>query len=222
MGSFWTPKALWTTKIDLYNKWEYDILFSLASKHLPCMASNFEPQLESNSNFPSSMRLSSWQELSFLHSLRKFLARNLQKETKLSCLHQRSKVAQTNEILQHKIHAYNRNLHMYKMSMSYCTKKSIHFLTSHLHSDFCYSNSSSCESSFFTSIMESLVQPSPIFLSSCCMCLRWLVGFKVQQWETSCTFFWKMCKTYAPSLKVVFASSATCMPSSSSISKHHG
>lgn len=155
------------------------------------MASDFEPQLESNSHFPSSMRLSSCQELSFLHSLRKFLTRNLEKEIEHRCLDQWSKVAQKNERLQYKIHAYNRNFHMYKMSTSYCAKKSIHFLPSHFHGDFCCCNSSSCETSVFTSIMESLVPPSPIFLSSCYMCLGWLVGCKVQQWETTCLLFWK-------------------------------
>ena len=75
--------------------------------------------------------------------------------------------------------------------ISYCVKKSIHFFRSHLHGDFCCCNTSSCESSIFTSIMESIVPLVPIFLSSCCMCFGRPVGCKVQQWETSCPFFWK-------------------------------
>ena len=85
----------------------------------------------------------------------------------------------TNKILQHRIHAYIRNLHMYKRSTSYCVKKSIHFSPSHFHGNFCYWNFSSCETSHSTSIMESVVPPLPIFLSSCCMCVGRRVGCKV-------------------------------------------
>ena len=88
------------------------------------------------------------------------------------------------------IHAYQTEIFMY-MSMTYCIKKLIHFLPSHLHGVFFCNCNSSCESSISTSIMDSVDPLAPNCLSLSCMRFGLFVGCKVQQWETSCPFLWQ-------------------------------
>ena len=89
------------------------------------------------------------------------------------------------------IHAYQTEICMYKMSMTYCIKKLIHFLPSQLHGVFCCNRNSSCESFISTLIMDSIDPLTPSFLSSSCMWFGRFVGCKDQQWETSCPFLWQ-------------------------------
>ena len=73
----------------------------------------------------------------------------------------------------------------------YLLKKSNDFLPSQLNGDvFCW-KSSSCESSWLTSMMESPLPFLSNSLSNCFLCHGWVVGCNVQHWSMRWPLFWQ-------------------------------
>ena len=94
------------------------------------------------------------------------------------------------------IHKAEICIYVQRKCMPYLVKKSSHFLPIHFNGDFSCWTSSSCESSWLTSMMEYLIPFSPIFFSTCFKSFGWVVGCSVQHWAMRFPFLWKWVKTF--------------------------